>query len=64
LFAYADKKNGIESNCNDLLYPLRGAYLRWMVFYGSFEPEIVDRAQKQEPAPLAMCPYGDYDTMH
>ncbi len=42
----------------------RGAYLRWMVFYGScFEPAIVDRAQKREPAPLAMSPYGDYDTM-
>jgi glutathione S-transferase len=44
--------------------PLRGAYLRWMVFYGSsFEPAIVDRAQKREPAPPTMSPYGDYDTM-
>ncbi len=44
--------------------PLRGPYLRWMVFYGScFEPAIVDRAQKREPAPLNMSPYGDYDTM-
>lgn len=44
--------------------PLRGSYLRWMVFYGScFEPAIVDRAQKREPAPPAMSPYGDYDTM-
>jgi glutathione S-transferase len=43
---------------------LRGAYLRWMVFYGScFEPAIVDRAQKRETAPLATSPYGDYDTM-
>jgi glutathione S-transferase len=26
--------------------PLRGPYLRWMVFYGScFEPAVVDRAQ-------------------
>jgi glutathione S-transferase len=44
--------------------PLRGAYLRWMVFYGSsFEPAIVDRSQKREPAPPTMSPYGDYDTM-
>lgn len=44
--------------------PLRGPYLRWMVFYGSsFEPAIVDRAMKREPAPPSMCPYGDYDTM-
>ena len=44
--------------------PLRGPYLRWMVFYGScFEPAIVDRSQNREPAPLAMSPYGDFDTM-
>jgi glutathione S-transferase len=44
--------------------PLRGPYLRWMVFYGScFEPAVVDRAQKREPATPAMSPYGDYDTM-
>lgn len=44
--------------------PLRGPYLRWMVFYGScFEPAIVDRALKREPAPPAMSPYGDYDTV-
>jgi glutathione S-transferase len=44
--------------------PLRGPYLRWMVFYGScFEPAIVDRAQKHEPAAPSMSPYGDYDTM-
>jgi glutathione S-transferase len=43
--------------------PLRGPYLRWMVFYGScFEPAIVDRSLKREPAPPAMSPYGDYDT--
>jgi glutathione S-transferase len=43
---------------------LRGPYLRWMVFYGScFEPAVIDRAQKRAPAPLAMSPYGDYDTM-
>jgi glutathione S-transferase len=44
--------------------PLRGPYLRWTAFYGScFEPGVVDKALKREPAPLAMCPYGDYDTM-
>jgi glutathione S-transferase len=44
--------------------PLRGPYLRWMFYYGSsFEPAIVDRAQKNPPAALAMSPYGDFDTM-
>jgi glutathione S-transferase len=44
--------------------PLRGPYLRWIVFYGScFEPALVDRALKREPAPRAMSPYGDYDTL-
>ncbi len=44
--------------------PLRGPYLRWMVFYAScFEPAVVDRAAKHEPAPQTMSPYGGYDTM-
>lgn len=44
--------------------PLRGPYLRWLVFYGSsFEPAVVDRALKRAPAPQATSPYGDYDTM-
>jgi glutathione S-transferase len=44
--------------------PLRGSYLRWMVFYGScFEPAVVDRSQKYPPAPPSTCPYGDFDTM-
>ena len=43
--------------------PLRGPYLRWLVFYGScFEPAVVDRAQQREPAPRAMSPYADFDT--
>ena len=43
---------------------LRGPYLRWLAFYGSsFEPAVVDKAQKREPAPRNMSPYGDYDTM-
>ena len=44
--------------------PLRGPYLRWLAFYGaSFEPAIVDRAMKRDAPPLAMSPYGDYDTV-
>ena len=44
--------------------PLRGAYLRWMVFYGScFEPAVIDRAMKHAPSSTAMCTYGDFDTM-
>ncbi len=35
-----------------------------MVFYAAcFEPAVVDRAAKHEPAPVMMSPYGDYDTM-
>jgi glutathione S-transferase len=41
---------------------LRGPYLRWTAFYGScFEPALVDRALKRDPAPLAMSPYGSYE---
>ncbi len=37
--------------------PLRGSYLRWMVYYGScFEPAVVDRAMKREPGTRAMAP--------
>ena len=44
--------------------PLRGPYLRWLVFYGSsFEPAVSDRAHKREPGSPSMLPYGDYDTM-
>jgi glutathione S-transferase len=43
---------------------LRGPYLRWMAFYGScFEPAIVDRAMKRDPAPASSSPYGDFDTV-
>jgi glutathione S-transferase len=43
---------------------LRGPYLRWMVFYGSsFEPGLIDRSQQREAGPVAMSPYGDFDTM-
>ena len=44
--------------------PQRGPFLRWLAFYGcSFEPAVVDRAQKREPTPPSTCPYGDFDTM-
>jgi glutathione S-transferase len=44
--------------------PLRGPYLRWMVYYGScFEPALADRALKRDPGPPSMLGYGDYDTM-
>ncbi|HTJ65515.1 MAG TPA: glutathione S-transferase family protein [Alphaproteobacteria bacterium] len=44
--------------------PARGAYLRWIAYYGScFEPAVVDHALKRDPAPPSMCPYGDFDTM-
>ncbi len=43
--------------------PLRGPYLRWLVFYGSsFEPAMVDRALKREPGRAGTMPYGDVET--
>ena len=43
---------------------LRGPYLRWLVFYAAcFEPAVTDRAFKRDPPPVAMSPYGDYDTV-
>jgi glutathione S-transferase len=44
--------------------PLRGPYLRWLVFYGScFEPALVDKSMQREPASPSTCPYSDFDTM-
>jgi glutathione S-transferase len=44
--------------------PLRGPYLRWMVFYGScFEPAMMDFSAKREPIPQTQCGYGDYDSV-
>ncbi len=44
--------------------PLRGPYLRWLSFYGGcFEPAVVDRHMKREPAPTSFSPYGDFDTV-
>ena len=35
-----------------------------MAFYaGCFEPALMDRAMKRDPAPAAMSPYGDFDTV-
>ncbi len=42
--------------------PLRGPYLRWMVFYGTcFEPALSDRAMQREGPPVSTSPYGSYD---
>jgi glutathione S-transferase len=44
--------------------PLRGPYLRWLFYYGSsFEPALIDKSMKREPAPASTSPYGDYETM-
>jgi glutathione S-transferase len=35
-----------------------------MAFYAAcFEPAVVDRAMKRDPAPAAMSPYGDFETV-
>src|SRR6478609_3601577 len=44
--------------------PSRGPYLRWLFYYGSsFEPALIDKSLKREPAPASTSPYGDYETM-
>ncbi|MDR3375847.1 MAG: glutathione S-transferase family protein [Ancalomicrobiaceae bacterium] len=44
--------------------PIRGPYLRFLAYYGaSFEPALIDRFRKLEPAPQSQSPYGDYDAM-
>ena len=44
--------------------PLRGPYLRWMVFYAAaFEPAVVDRAGGRDPGQRTMSPYGEFDAM-
>ncbi|MDR3532972.1 MAG: glutathione S-transferase family protein [Rhodopila sp.] len=44
--------------------PQRGPYLRWMAFYAAcFEPAVLDKAMKRDPAPAMMSPYGDFDTV-
>ncbi|MFO1504052.1 MAG: glutathione S-transferase [Steroidobacteraceae bacterium] len=53
-----------EAGCTPALAdPLRGAYLRWYVFYAAaFEPAMVDKALKREGGSVAMLPYGDVET--
>jgi glutathione S-transferase len=42
--------------------PLRGPYLRWLVYYAScLEPAVQDHTLKRDPAPPQSCFYGDYD---
>lgn len=54
-------KAGLAPSIDD---PLRGPYLRWMVYYAAcLEPAVVDQATKREPAPVGMSPYGHYDTV-
>lgn len=56
---YADA--GLAPSLDD---PLRGPYLRWLVFYGScFEPALIDKAMQRAAADPSTSPYGDYDTM-
>lgn len=44
--------------------PVRGRYLRWMVFYAaSYEPALVDRALQREPGRRGMSPYGEFDSV-
>ncbi|MBR0756072.1 glutathione S-transferase family protein [Bradyrhizobium jicamae] len=44
--------------------PRRGPYLRWTAYYGaSFEPAVIDKFMKREPAPVTQSPYADFDTM-
>ena len=43
--------------------PLRGPYLRWLVFYAAcFEPALVDKSANREPMPPSRSPYGDFET--
>ena len=44
--------------------PGRGPYLRWIAYYGSsFEPALIDKFMKREPASQMQSPYSDYDSM-
>lgn len=44
--------------------PLRGPYLRWMVFYAAaFEPAVVDRAAGRDSGQRTMSPYGSFDAV-
>ena len=44
--------------------PLRGAYLRWLAFYGaSFEPAMVDKHLQRDAGQTVMSPYGSGDAV-
>ncbi|MBD8511957.1 glutathione S-transferase family protein [Photobacterium sp. WH77] len=44
--------------------PLRGPYLRWMLYYSAcFEPAVCDKAMGWVPNEQKVSPYGDYDTV-
>ena len=44
--------------------PLRGPYLRWMVFYAAaYEPALVDRGLDRPPGRQSLSPYGSFDGM-
>jgi glutathione S-transferase len=43
---------------------MRGPYLRWIAYYGaSFEPALIDKFMKREPAPVTQSPYADFESM-
>jgi len=59
--ADAFPEKGLAPSIGD---PLRGPYLRWMVFYGScFEPALLDRSLNREPPPPQRSGYGDFDSV-
>ncbi|MEZ5647368.1 MAG: glutathione S-transferase family protein [Alphaproteobacteria bacterium] len=44
--------------------PLRGPYLRWIVFYAAcLEPAVADKAAQHTPMNPRSLGYGDYDTV-
>ncbi|GAB6259992.1 glutathione S-transferase family protein [Photobacterium sp. 53610] len=44
--------------------PLRGPYLRWMLFYAAcYEPAVCDRAMGLVPENRIVSPYSDYETV-
>ncbi|MBT1062249.1 glutathione S-transferase family protein [Bowmanella sp. Y26] len=44
--------------------PTRGEYLRWMVYYAAcYEPAMVDKFMKREPAPQSVSVYCDEYSM-
>ena len=57
--ADAFPQHGLAPSIGD---PLRGPWLRWLVFYGSsFEPAVLDAFTARPPISSGMSPYGDFD---